>query len=74
MTDASGCATGAILSQGKTGQDKPFAYASRTLNKDKLNYSTVEKELLVLVWACKHFRQYSLSQKFQIVTDYKGLM
>ena len=31
-TDASGFAVGDILSQGKIGQDKPIAFASRTLN------------------------------------------
>ena len=53
-TDASGFAMGAILSQGKIGQDKPIVYASRTLNQAEQNYSTIEKELMKVVWACKH--------------------
>jgi hypothetical protein len=72
-TDASGYAVGAILSQGKLGYDKPIAYASRTLNEAELNYATIEKELLAIVWACKHFRPYLLGCKFKIITDHKGL-
>lgn len=72
-TDASGYAIGAILSQGKLGQDRPIAYASRTLNQAELNYATVEKELLAIVWSCRHFRPYLLGHKFQIITDHKGL-
>jgi hypothetical protein len=72
-TGASGYAIGAILSQGKLGEDKPVAYASRTLNKAELNYATVDKELLAIVWACKHFRPYLMGRKFHIITDHKGL-
>ena len=55
-TDASGFAVGAILSQGKIGQGKPIAFASRTLNQAEQNYSTIEKELTATVWACRYFR------------------
>ena len=31
------------------------------------------KELLAIVWSCKHFRPYLLGKKFVIVTDHKPL-
>lgn len=43
-TDASNCAIGGILSQGNIGSDLPICYASRTLNKAKINYNTTEKD------------------------------
>ena len=57
-TDASNYALRAILSQNKDDKDLPIAYASRTLNKHKENYLTIEKELLSVVWATKYFRSY----------------
>lgn len=73
-TDASNVALGAILSQGTPGKDLPIAYASRTLNESEQRYSTIEKELLAIVWATKYFRPYLYGQKFTIVTDHRPLI
>ncbi|KAI5716006.1 hypothetical protein M8J77_025889 [Diaphorina citri] len=68
-TDASNFAIGAVLSQ----DNHPIAYASRTLNEHEKNYSTIEKELLAIVWATKHYRPYLFGQKFKIITDHRPL-
>lgn len=72
-TDASNFALGAVLSQGNVPNDRPVAYASRTLNDTESRYSTIEKELLAIVWACKHFRPYLFGRKFKIYTDHRPL-
>lgn len=72
-TDASKFAIGAVLSQGQIGNDKPICYASRTLCESETNYSTIEQELLAIVWATKYFRPYLFGRKFKIVTDHKPL-
>lgn len=70
-TDASGYAIGAVLSNS---DDKPVAYASRSLNKAEINYPVIEKELLAIVWSVKHFRPYLYGRKFEIFTDHKPLI
>jgi hypothetical protein len=72
-TNASNDAIGAVLSQGPIGKNLPIAYASKTLNNAERNYPTVEKELLVIVWGCKYFRQYLHGRKFTVVTDHRPL-
>ena len=73
-TDASGYAIGGILSQGPIGRDLPIAYTSRLLTKPEINYSTIEKELLAIVYSVAHFRPYIYGRKFYLVTDHKPLV
>ena len=70
-TDASGFALGAVLSNFN---DKPIAYASKTLNGAERNYSTIEKELLAIVWSVKHYRPYLFGRHFKILTDHRPLV
>lgn len=71
QTDSSGYAIGSVLSNSN---GKPVAYASRSLNKAELNYPTIEKELLAIVWSIKYFRVYLFNRKFTIQTDHKPLV
>lgn len=57
-TDTSGYAVGAVLSQGPIGKDLPISYCSRLLNSAERKYSTVEWELLAIVYAVHYFRPY----------------
>ena len=68
-TDASNEGISAILSQ----DGHPCCYISRTLNPPEKNYSTTEKELLVIVWAVKRLRQYLLGRRFVIRTYHQAL-
>lgn len=71
QTDASNHSLGAVLcNQNK----QPIAFASRNLNKSEMNYPTIEKELLAIVWAVKHFRPYLYGRTFIIQTDHKPLI
>lgn len=71
QTDASNIAISGILSNKN---NKPIAYASRTLNKAEVNYPTVQKELLAIFWSVKHFRPYLYGRHFKILTDHKPLI
>lgn len=71
QTDASGTAIGAVLCNNNM---RAVAYTSRPLNKAELNYPTIEKELLAIVWSVKYFRPYLYGRTFTIMTDHKPLI
>ena len=72
-TDASSEGLGAVLFQYWDGIPMPVSYASRELVSREKNYSTVERELLGLVWAISKFRYYLYGHEFIVETGYKPL-
>jgi hypothetical protein len=63
MCDAFDYAFEVILGQRVDKLPHVIYYASRTINNAQLNYSTTEKELLVVIFALDKFRSYLLGSK-----------
>ena len=70
MCDASDYAMGAVLGQRTNKMFKAIYYASKTFNEAQENYSTTEKEMLAIVFACEKFRPYILGSHVIIHTDH----
>lgn len=68
-TDASDIGLGACLRQN----DKPVAYASRTLSGSEKNYGITEREVLASLWAMEKFEYYLVGKRFKLVTDHKAI-
>ena len=68
--DASSKAVGAVLSQ----EGHPVLYVSRKLDPTESRYSSIEREALGIVWACKRLEQFLLGKKFVLETDHKPLI
>jgi hypothetical protein len=62
-TDADQMGLGALFSHEIEEFEKVIDYAFRTLSKSETRYCVTRKELLAVVFACKHFQQYLYGHK-----------
>jgi hypothetical protein len=70
QVDASKHGLGAIIFQ----DNKPIAYASKSLSKTEENYAQIEKELYAIVFGCERFHQYIYGHHNVLVqSDHKPL-
>ncbi|XP_063607727.1 uncharacterized protein LOC134782233 [Penaeus indicus] len=69
QVDASQKGIGAALMQN----DKPIAYASKSLSETVQRYANIERELLAVVFGCERFHTYVYGKAFQVESDYKPL-
>ncbi|KAK9008902.1 hypothetical protein V6N11_080379 [Hibiscus sabdariffa] len=73
MCDASDHVVGVALGQRRGKLFHVIYYASHTLNEAQINYTTTEKELLVLVFAFEKFRSYLIGTKVIVHTDHSAI-
>ena len=73
MCDASDFAVGAVLGQRQGKVFHSIYYASKTLIDAQINYTTTEKELLVVVFTFDKFQAYLVGAKVVVYTDLSSI-
>lgn len=75
--DASPAGLGAVLAQcTQQGEERPIAYASRSLTTSERNYSQIQKEATAIIFGVKRFHQYLYGRDdpFILKTDHRPLV
>ena len=67
--DASDYGLGIVLMQ----EDKPIAFASRSLSPSERNYAQIEKEMLAIIFGLDKFHHYVYGRTLVVTTDHKPL-
>nr|GEW09405.1 reverse transcriptase domain-containing protein [Tanacetum cinerariifolium] len=73
MCNASDLAIGAVLGQRHEKHFRPIHYASKAMTDTESNYTTMEKEMLAVVYAFEKFQSYLIMNKSIVHTDHSAL-
>lgn len=73
-TDASSVGIGAVLMQEHSDGRHPIEYFSRRLRPTETRYSAYELELLAVISAINHFKDYLLDKHFFLETDSSAIV
>ena len=63
-----------ILHVTENGEERPIAFALRTLNAADENYAQIQKEALSIIWGVKKFHCFLFGRKLTLVTDHQPLI
>ena len=75
ICNASRQGLGAVLQHSQiNGEWQPICFATRLLTDFEAKDFINELELLALVWAVEHFRNYVYGVQFKLISDHKALI
>ena len=66
--DSSKDGIGALLQE-----NRPIAFASKSLTQAEIGYAQIEKELLAILFGCKRFHQYTYGRRVTVHSDHKPI-
>ena len=54
-------------------ENRPIAFASKSLTQAEIGYAQIEKELLAILFGCKRFHQYTYGRRVTVHSDHKPI-